>query len=384
MVRCLYCNAAPNSEEHPLPAGLGKFVGGPTLLGRLCKACNNGPVGILDEQLLHAGPAAVLRRRFSVEGRKRKKKINPFYRGSAGAPPVEVKSWDENFGSDVLLEPLEGQHAEHLVQMIVEDQTGRQIFIPLTTSTAAADIRRRIQEMQPEGNINVRLIWAPDREAWAVDLFRELWPGREIPEPRAGANLFRGAVAKFQTTDRYYRAIAKMAFHYFLTQFPYYSGHEPIIDDIRAFIVNDSQAAVDNTLINDFINVYSAPLVPSLGHRLGHLICAEIRDNVCYGHVELFVSTGSRMPAFRVRLGALTEHTYGKRHATFFEYYPTQREGKYSGEAKAFSAASLNLEELPIWHLGTAFPLSARGIRMFAQSKLVDLASESLRRRFRQ
>src|SRR6266568_849366 len=40
-------------------------------------------------------------------------------------------------------------------------------------------------------------------------------------------NYEKGAVVELQVTDRYYRAIAKIGFHYFLTQFPAFDGSAP-------------------------------------------------------------------------------------------------------------------------------------------------------------
>ena len=46
-----------------------------------------------------------------------------------------------------------------------------------------------------------------------------------------------GLAISFSLTERYFRAVAKISFHYFLSQFPHYSGHEPKFDDIRQYIV---------------------------------------------------------------------------------------------------------------------------------------------------
>jgi len=47
-------------------------------------------------------------------------------------------------------------------------------------------------------------------------------------------NYEKGAVVELQVTDRYYRAIAKIGFHYFLTQFPAFDGSAPCFSEIDA------------------------------------------------------------------------------------------------------------------------------------------------------
>jgi len=43
---------------------------------------------------------------------------------------------------------------------------------------------------------------------------------------------------KFTVNDRYFRAIAKIGFHYFLTKFPRFRGDEACFTEIRNFIMN--------------------------------------------------------------------------------------------------------------------------------------------------
>jgi len=52
-------------------------------------------------------------------------------------------------------------------------------------------------------------------------------------------NYEKGAVVELQVTDRYYRAIAKIGFHYFLTQFPAFDWVGAVLfRDRRKFPLN--------------------------------------------------------------------------------------------------------------------------------------------------
>src|SRR4051794_40110990 len=88
---CIYCPANPDSVEHPLPAALGEFREAPLLRDRICKACNNRRIGVLDEQLSRSGPEALLRRFYGINGRENHDKVNVFERGSAGGHRLDLR-----------------------------------------------------------------------------------------------------------------------------------------------------------------------------------------------------------------------------------------------------------------------------------------------------
>lgn len=344
MGQCLYCTASPDSEEHPLSAGFGEFNEAPVLRNRVCRECNNNRIGLLDEQFLRCGPAAVLRKRFGIKGREHHEKMNPFYRGSAGGQRITFLAWDEAFGCEVLVELIDGEQGRQLSQLIIKGQEEAQHHIPLTPTTTVAVLRQQIAALKLVAPLAVRLIYDPDTEPWAVDLFKQLWPDQELPKTTLGATRFQGGIAKFQVTNRYFRAIAKTGFHYFLTQFPNYSGHESFFSDIRDFIIDDKKELV-SARINKFVGVHKSPIAPR-APVLGHLLCAEIREGTCTAHFEPFITPGSRLRAFAVHLGtdpAVKEFTF-RAHA--YLYYSQGKTGKYHGEAFEISEDQLHLGNL--------------------------------------
>jgi hypothetical protein len=341
MERCLYCTEAPDSEEHPLSAALGEFKGAPTLLNRICEQCNNRRIGLLDEQFVRCGPAAILRKRFGIEGRGHHQKVNPFYRGSAGGQRIKYLTWDEAFGCEVLVELTGGEQGRQLSQLILKGQEGPHHHIPLTSATTIDALRQQIAALKLVGPLAARLIYDPPTEPWAVDLFKQLWPDYELPPATAGATRFQGGIAQFQVTNRYFRAIAKTGFHYFLTQFPHYSGHECIFSDIRSFIIDD-EAELVPARINRFIGVQKSPIAPR-APVLGHLLCAEIRDGACLAHFEPFITPGSRLRAFAVKLGIDPEVKVSAFRAHAHLYYAQGKAGNYHGDAFEVSRDQLSL-----------------------------------------
>jgi hypothetical protein len=91
---CLYCLAEANSLENVLPAAFGEFKDAPNLNNYICAPCNNGPLGLLDQQIARCGPEALLRKFYAVEGRAEHAKVNPFARGSAGGKRLESSAID--------------------------------------------------------------------------------------------------------------------------------------------------------------------------------------------------------------------------------------------------------------------------------------------------
>ena len=354
MRHCLYCNEVPESEEHPLSAALGEFSGAPTLINRICKQCNERRIGLLDEQFVRCGPVAVLRKRFGIEGREHHQKVNPFYRGSAGGRPIRFLCWDESFGCEVLVELIGGNEARQLSQLIVKGQSGPHHHIPLTPAMTRQALGQAVVALKLTAPLAVRLIYDPETEQWAADLFRQLWPDIPLPESTKGATRFQGGIIQFQTTSRYYRAIAKIGFHYFLTQFPNYSGHESIFSEIRDFIIDDAIQFLP-ARINRFIGVRQSPLAPPSNGWVGHLLCAEIREGVCFAYFEPFVTATGRLPAFMVRLGTNPETKDSEVRSQIHLYYAQGKIGRYSGDAMEIRPDQLNLG-IPCWGPAIAEP----------------------------
>jgi hypothetical protein len=273
-----------------------------------------------------------LRKRYGIEGREHHQKVNPFYRGSAGGRPIRFLCWDESFECEVLVELIGGNEARQLSQLIVKGQSGPHHHIPLTPAMTRQSLGRAIVALNLTAPLSVRLIYDPSTEQWAADLFRQLWPDFPLPNSTMGASRFQGGIIQFQTTSRYYRAIAKIGFHYFLTQFPNYSGHESFFSEIRDFIIDDA-TEFSPARINRFIGIHQSPLAPPASGSVGHLLCAEIREGACFAHFEPFVTPSGRLRAFLIRLGNDPKTKDSKVRSQMHLYYARGKIGRYSGDA---------------------------------------------------
>src|SRR5215831_6204011 len=251
MTVCLYCRNEGDSLEHPLPAAFGEFQDAPQLEDRICIPCNTNRLGLLDQQVSRCGPEAVLRRFFGVQGRPTHDKVNPHYRGSAGGRRLEMTAYDKEMGMEIELEYLQGEVRQSR-QLVVVDSSGKAHHLPIPHDLRDPEVLRSrylaLGVIQPQ---DVRLICDPEESAWLEPLFKAAFPAVSFGERAlCASNYENGAVVKLELTDRYFRGIAKIGFHYFLTQFSAYGGSKPCFANIRNFITDEEAGAIDR--INTF------------------------------------------------------------------------------------------------------------------------------------
>jgi hypothetical protein len=352
MSECLYCPNEGDSLEHPLPAAFGEFQGAPQLEDRICTPCNTNRLGLLDQQVSRCGPEAVLRRFFGVQGRSTHDKVNPHYRGSAGGRRLEMTGYDKEMGMEVELECLQGEVRQSR-QLVVIDSLGKAHHLPIPHDLRDPEVlRSRYLALGVSQPRDVRLICDHQESEWLEPLFKAAFPTVSFGERAlCASNYENGAVVKLQLTDRYFRGIAKIGFHYFLTQFPTYSGSEPYFANIRSFITNEEGGAIDR--INTFIGQRHNPLLGPMmcgarpdGWR-AHVLCAEIREELL-AHVQLFVCADYSSPVYTVHLG--TNHHGAGVRATghIYRYFDDGRRRKFSGDARALKVSHAAWEPPPL------------------------------------
>jgi hypothetical protein len=350
---CLYCPNEAHSLEHPLPAAFGEFRDAPLLENRVCAPCNNERLGLLDEQLSRCGPEAVLRRFFGVQGRVTHDKVNPHYRGSAGGRRLEMKGYDKEMGVEVELECLHGEVRQSR-QIVVVETSGKTHQLPISEDLRDPEkLRASYQKLGVTQPADVRVICNPEESVWLEPLVKAAWPSASFGERALGAKNFeKGAVVKLELTDRYFRAIAKIGFHYFLTQFAAYNGSEPCFSDIRQFIIDDAGGGLGR--VNTFIGQRQNPLLGPMmcGARpdgwVAHVLCAEIRGEELLAYVQLFVCQDYRAPVYAVRLGTNPGSEILSATGHVYKYFEEGPRGRFSGEAHALGVSHAAVEPPPL------------------------------------
>jgi hypothetical protein len=347
----MYCPKPANSLEHPLPAAFGEFEGAPYLRDRICTKCNNTRLGRLDEQLARCGPEALFRRLYGVHGRSTHDEVNPFYRGSAGGRRLEMKAWDPKLGIELLVECENGTYRQQR-QLVFVEKDGNTYQLPIREGTTPQQLRAAVNKLGVVQPCDFHLLCDPDESVWVEQLIKDTSPQVTFGESALASTNYNGAVGSVVLTDRYFRAIAKIGFHYFLTQFPQYSGHEPVFSDIRQFILDDGKG-VDRA--NDFVGKRQHPLLGEMlnpavrpaGWR-AHVLCAEIRPGDCLAHVQMFVSEDWPAPTYTVRLASSTAIVDLSAAGHAYVYYEEGLKGnKYSGEALSLMTTRANFPAPP-------------------------------------
>jgi len=346
---CIYCPEPANSLEHPLPAAFGEFADAPYLDDRVCKACNNTRLGVLDEQFARCGPEGFLRRHYGVRGRLHHEAVNPFYRGSAGGQRLEFKAYDEQIGTEVLIE-CEGGVYRQVRQLIFVEKSGTAHHLPIREGTTPEQLRAAYPQVAAEDLAEVRLLCDDDERPWVEALISAASPKARFGWTETpGTTVYDGAVGTVVMTNRYFRAVAKIGFHYFLTQFPEYCGHESAFSDIREFIL-DEASTVDRA--NTFIGKRQLPLLVNMldprarpaGWR-GHVLAAEVKDGTCLAHVQMFVSEDWPAPIYTVRLAKMTG--VANRAAGHLYVYRDDRPN-YAGDACRLGTTPTNIVAPPL------------------------------------
>ena len=347
---CIYCQEPADSREHPLPAAFGEFDGAPFLVDRICTRHNNS-LGLQDEQLARCGPEAFFRRLYGVQGRSVHDEVNPFYRGSAGGRRLEMKAWDSKLGIEVLVECENGTYRQQR-QLVFVEKTGRTHHLPIREGTTTEQLRAAFHGLAVIQPYDFHLLCDPEERVWVEPLIQETWPRVTFGESSLASTNYSGALGTVVVTNRYFRALAKIGFHYFLTQFPEYTGHEPMFSDIRRFVLDDDKRV---ERVNAFVGKRQHPLLREMlnpaarpdGWR-AHILCAETKHGECLAHVQMFVTEDWPAPAYTVRLASDVTVDALRAAGHAYMYYEDGLKGKFFGEAIRLATTTADVSTPPL------------------------------------
>jgi hypothetical protein len=342
MSNCMYCGAADVTVEHPLPRGLGNFKDYVPLTDRVCTRCNS-ICGQLDEQLCRCGSEAFFRKFLGISGRSEHDDVNSFYRGSSRGGRLEMLGTNHETGEEKELE-LEGPNSVRelrCVKFVAED--GSTHTIPIKDGMTRGEFRKNVASLGFKFFKQANISAASEEIPWVESLFEGFEMERKVEWVKPTGPIMYGPFSvKFTVNDRYFRAIAKIGFHYFLTKFPRFRGDEHFFSDIRNFIMNS--CPIDD--ISQFVTYSRREFVLQLrtGGRLavwGHLMAAYADHMGLGAKVQLFVGPQSRSIVYTVRLGSNPSAIhYSESYANFFAYYPPEKRVAFDGEVAELSAVS--------------------------------------------
>lgn len=334
MPKCIYCEADDITLEHHLPRALGNFKGYVPLTDRVCSRCN-GICGQLDEQLCRSGSEAFFRKYLGITGRRQHEEVNPFYRGSSGGGRLEMLGTSHETGEERELELVGPKNVQELrcAKLVAED--GSVHTIPIKDGMTPEEFQKKVSALGFKFFKHADISAAPEEISWVESLFEGFKIDRKTEWSQPKGPITYGPITiKFTVNSRYFRAIAKIGFHYFLTKFPRFRGDEPYFSDLRNFIING--CPIDE--IAQFVTYSQEQFAYQLraGDRLkvwGHLVCVEADYIGFRAKVQLFVGPKNRGVVYIVQLGKNPSPIhYSEVHGDFFAYYPPEERGEFDGE----------------------------------------------------
>jgi hypothetical protein len=288
-----------------VPAALGRFEK-EFVFRRICRACNS-QIGQCEEHLVRCSPAAVIRRLVSPDTKRNKRGHG--WVGAKGAPPPEF--WIDHIDHHELVDASKDnpQNVLLIEQLVVMDKNQNEYHVRLFPGMTPEQLRSKlgVRGIVPVGK---SYLYAESR-SWDgyVELLEAVWPGSTVvhegtTEP--GEYSFRGT-AKFVLHEDYWRALAKIGFHYYLlnTRRPF-RGDEPEFSAIRQFILKGGDW---RPFFSGARSIFCQPFgrlpggLATLPESWTHVLAADESGTSAVAAVCLFAGPKYAAPTYHVRLG---------------------------------------------------------------------------------
>jgi len=340
--KCIYCpSPGPFSKEHALPYSLGQFKGFSELKDTICKDCNSKKISISEDQFLHSTPEAFFKEFLGIKGRKKHITVNIFKRGSAGAPPIDFIGHDPESDLDILFEFNPGSKTLKEVdeQIVFVDKNGK--CFPYRVPPwieKSKQLFDHVRKTIPKDKYDA-LFFRNDRFLKRMKkMLKGIGNNFEISEP-LGDTIIKEQEIKCHFTDLYFRAIAKIAFHYFLTVFDIYRGDEDLFSPIREFIIEGGNR-------EDFVkDKTKAPILAKTPNWWTHIIKTVYDQGYIFVYLQFFSSAYYEPIKYMVRLNRNIDSlaVLDNRCHLFSYYQPIQQIDGCYGEVVELKSKALYL-----------------------------------------
>lgn len=342
---CIYCGAsfdATRSEgDHVIPSALGEFEGDRRFY-QVCPECN-GQIGRSEQVMLQCGPERIFRDLIRLAAPRTRRKRGRSHVGASGSPAPTTLAFVDGTPLLVRTSRDESGTVEPVDQIVITRCDGETSHVRLYAGMSAETLRERVTQEAPAGFHALQIHCGDGTRKKFEDLVAEGWPHlkfQDLPDTPAGS---RQVTCRHEFTydDRYFRAIAKIAFHYFLLNTQRnLRGDEEQFGPIRAFILDGGDvtrffSANELRFDTGCANLSSGAAITT-NHWTHFLAVDESLDysRRIVAHVQLFVGPKIVMLQYRVALcqggGEIVIHNACCAH--YYEYSVPQPEKGFAGK----------------------------------------------------
>jgi hypothetical protein len=347
---CIYCGTTVNLSrgegDHVIPAALGRFED-EFHFRRICPACNT-LIGKCEEQLLRCAPEAFVRR--MVQPTVERNRRGTSWVGANGIPPPKFTI---NHGDH--LELVHGsiddpRNVRPKDQLVIVDKEKGEHCIPLFPDMTVAHLRAKIGALglSPSNKFHLHA----DEAVYPkyVAMLKEIWPDSPIEEREGCEAGIHGVPGRtfFAIHADYWRAIAKIGFHYYLLNTRRgMRGDEAEFADIRRFIIDggDLEPFFTNPAARFALPFRELPdgdaILPS---EWGHVLAADESCQTAVAMVSLFMGPERLAPTYHINIGRFPTPLIvpDARCSHAYLYYAERNQNKYAGRVVMMPITQLN------------------------------------------
>ena len=310
---CIYCGTcidpAQGTGDHIIPVQLGEFRND-VRFRRICRACNT-KIGASEQQFLRCGPESFFRDLVKPNVPAKRQRGRSQAKGAMGAPGPEFTFVNGDHHQVVRPSPDNPRNAFAVDQVVVRDDQGRERFFPLHPGMHLDQLRERLKKA---GIVRITNAWLHcDQDRWGEyeKLLHGIYPNTRLQRlDPTEAGVHPGDLSiKLTVNDHYFRALAKIGFHYYLahSRRPY-RGDEDCFAPIRAFIMNGGKidgffGSSRRKFVMPFGVVASGGILSPT--QWAHVLAADETCEEIIVYVQLFVGPGAIPPPHYIKLAKI-------------------------------------------------------------------------------
>jgi len=338
--RCIYCakpvDPTKGEGDHIIPAQLGEFRND-VRFRRICPECNHR-IGKSEQLLLQCGPESFLRAVVGPalpRGRRRGRS----WTGAMGMPPPQCAINKGDHRELVRLSPQDPRNVYPIDQVIIHDDAGKEFIFPLFEGMKPQQLEAKVKKRISGKAAKTWL--SCDESQWVEysELVLHIFPGSQmlqLSSTEQAVHRVQGRTT-LKITDHYFRALAKIGFHYCLAHSRRgLRGDEPGFLPLRKFILGGGE-------IDTFFQPVGTPIVLPFGelplggvvtpHQWCHVLAADESNEFAIAYVNFFLGPGCVRKPHYISLGPTGSSIMAPHFvwAHVYLYDEVQKESGYAG-----------------------------------------------------